>query len=88
MNNLTWSGDSAKKKQDVKEESKTKKKIDYKKDLTDLEKILERIKEKYGIKPTNPISSAMVNLDGAIEGVKREIENITYMDARKDNNGE
>lgn len=88
MNNLTWSGDSAKKKQDVKEESKTKKKIDYKKDLTDLEKILERIKEKYEIKPTNPISSAMVNLDGAIERVKREIENITYMDARKDNNGE
>lgn len=88
MNNLTWSGDSGKKKQDAKEESKTKKKIDYKKDLTDLEKILERIKEKYEIKPTNPISSAMVNLDGAIEGIKREIENITYMDARKDNNGE
>ena len=86
MNNLTWSGDSSKKKDDIREESKTKKKIDYKKDLADLEKILEKVKEKYEIKPTNPISSAIVNLDGAIAGIKREIENITYMDARKNNN--
>jgi hypothetical protein len=86
MNNLTWSGNSTQKPQEIKEDVKSKKKIDYKKDLVDLEKVLERVKEKYEIKPTNPVSSAIVNISSAIEGIKREIENITYMDARKNNN--
>ena len=86
MNNLTWSGNFKREPQEIKTDPKTKKKIDYKKDLVDLQKILERIKEKYEIKPSNPISSAIVNLGSVIEGIEREIENITYMDARKDNN--
>jgi hypothetical protein len=86
MNNLTWSGNFKQEPQEIKTDSKAKKKIDYKKDLTDLQKILERIKEKYEVKPTNPISSAIVNLHGAIDGIAREIENIMYMDARKSNN--
>jgi hypothetical protein len=86
MNNLTWSGNFKQEPQEIKTDPKTKKKIDYKKDLVDLQKIMERIKEKYEIKPSNPISSAIVNLGSVIEGIEREIENITYMDARKSNN--
>jgi hypothetical protein len=86
MNNLTWSGNFKQEPQEIKPDPKAKKKIDYKKDLSDLQKVLERIEEKYGIKPTNPISSAIVNLHSAIGGITREIENITYMDARKSNN--
>jgi hypothetical protein len=86
MNNLTWSGNPKQKPQEIKGDGKTKKKIDYKKDLIDLQKLRERIQEKYEIKPSNPISSAIVNIGSAIEGIEREIENITYMDARKDNN--
>ena len=86
MNNLTWSGNPKQKPQEIKGDGKTKKKIDYKKDLIDLQKLRERIQEKYEIKPSNPISSAIVNIGSAIEGIEREIGNITYMDARKDNN--
>ena len=86
MNNLTWSGNFKQEPQEIKTDTKVKKKVDYKKDLSDLQKILEKIKEKYEIKPTNPISSAIVNLHSAIDGITREIGNITYMDARKGNN--
>lgn len=79
MNNLTWSGSHTGKNQETKGEIKPKKKIDYKKDLVDLQKILERLKEKYEIKPTNAISSSILNLDSAIQAIKREMENISYI---------
>jgi len=48
MNNLTWSNESTTKKIVNKEEPiKTKKKISYKKDIEDLEKVKSRLKEKY-----------------------------------------
>jgi hypothetical protein len=75
MNNLTWSGSTSQNNQETKGEIKSKKKVDYKKDLTDLQKILERLKEKYEIKPTNPISSSIVNLVSTIECIKREMNN-------------
>jgi hypothetical protein len=75
MNNLTWSGSTSQNNQETKGGIKSKKKVDYKKDLTDLQKILERLKEKYEIKPTNPISSSIVNLVSTIECIKREMNN-------------
>jgi hypothetical protein len=75
MNNLTWSGSTSQNNQETKGGIKSKKKVDYKKDLTDLRKILERLKEKYEIKPTNPISSSIINLVSTIECIKREMTN-------------
>lgn len=81
MNNLTWSGSHTQKNQETKGENKPKKKVDYKKDLIDLQKILERIKEKYEIKPSNPISSSIVNLVSTMECIKREIDNTKDLNA-------
>lgn len=81
MNNLTWSGSHTQKNQETRGEIKPKKKVDYKKDLVDLQKILERIKEKYEIKPSNPISSSIVNLVSTIECIKREINNTKDLNA-------
>jgi hypothetical protein len=85
MNNLSWSGESSKKKSDTKEYSKIKK-VDYKKELSDLEKIHSKIQEKYNIKSTNPISSALVNIRAAIDGLKREIEDSNFINAQEGNN--
>jgi archaellum component FlaC len=74
MNNLTWSG------------NKAKKKVDFKKELLDLEKVLERVKEKYELRPTNPVSSAIVNLNSSIEGLKKEVENMKYLDGKGSDN--
>lgn len=79
MNNLSWSGSFPQKNKEIPVENKPKRKLDYKKDLVDLQKILERLKEKYQIKPTNAISSSIVNLDSAIQAIKREMENISYI---------
>lgn len=81
MNNLTWSGSPTQKNQETKGEIKPKKKVDYKKDLIDLQKILERLKEKYEIKPTNPISSSIVNLVSTTECIKREMDNTKDINA-------
>ncbi len=84
MNNLTWSGNSpAKKSEIIKDETKTKKKVDYKKELLDLERVLEKIEEKYEMRPTNPVSSSIVNLKSSIEALKKEIENMKYMDGKR-----
>jgi len=85
MNNLSWSGESSKKKSDTKEDPKIKK-VDYKKELSDLEKIHSKIQEKYNIKSTNPISSALVNIRAAIDGLKREIEDSNFINAQEGNN--
>jgi hypothetical protein len=87
MNNLTWSGNSpAKKSEIIKDETKTKKKVDYKKELLDLERVLEKIEEKYEMRPTNPVSSSIVNLKSSIEALKKEIENMKYMDGKRSDN--
>jgi hypothetical protein len=87
MNNLTWSGNSpAKKSEIIKDETKTKKKVDYKKELLDLERVLEKIEEKYDMRPTNPVSSSIVNLKSSIEALKKEIENMKYMDGKRSDN--
>jgi len=87
MNNLTWSGNNPTKKTETqKDENKAKKKVDFKKELLDLEKVLERVKEKYELRPTNPVSSAIVNLNSSIEGIKREIENMKYLDGKGSDN--
>ena len=52
----------------------------------DLEKVLERVKEKYELRPTNPVSSAIVNLNSSIEGLKKEIENMKYLDGKGSDN--
>jgi archaellum component FlaC len=87
MNNLTWSGNNPTKKTETrKDENKAKKKVDFKKELLDLEKVLERVKEKYELRPTNPVSSAIVNLNSSIEGLKKEVENMKYLDGKGSDN--
>lgn len=84
MNNLTWSGNSTTKISVVKDDPKTKKKVDYKKEFSDLQKILEKLEEKYLTKPTNPVSGAIINLKSCLEGLKKEIDdNMNFSDAKK-----
>lgn len=77
MNNLSWSSENpaskkpqAKKEEAKKEEAK-KKKIDYKKEMEDLEKIHKRILDKYELHAHNKVSNAMIDIRGAIENLKK-----------------
>lgn len=72
MNNLSWSSENptSKKPQAKKEEAK-KKKIDYKKEMEDLEKIHKRILDKYELHAHNKVSNAMIDIRGAIENLKK-----------------
>lgn len=87
MNNLTWSGNTVvNKSEKPKEESKLKKKVDYKKEISDLEKILEKLCEKYEIRPTNPVSGAIINLRSTLESLRKEAENTKFLDAKGSDN--
>lgn len=71
MNNLTWSsGESSKKTIPVKIEPKPKKKISFKKDIEDLQKLNERLKEKYDSVAINRISNAIMEIETAIRNLK------------------
>ena len=71
MNNLSWGESTKKELSKVKEEVKPKKKIDYKKEIVDLEKILERLNEKYESFAHSKVSNAIVDVTGAIENLKK-----------------
>lgn len=88
MNNLTWSGNSPARKDLLKSEidEKSKKKIDYKKEFLDLQKILEKLEEKYHNKPTNPVSGAIVDLRSCIMSLEKELkDNINFPDDKRGN---
>lgn len=72
MNNLSWSSESegSKKTQSKKEDIK-KKKIDYKKEIDDLEKIYQRISDKYELHAHSKVSNAMIDIKGALENLKK-----------------
>ena len=71
MNNLSWSGDSPEKKTPVKKEDTKKKKIDYKKEIEDLEKIYQRILVKYELQAHSKISNAMIDIRCSLENLKK-----------------
>lgn len=72
MNNLSWSSESTgSKKTPAKKEDAKKKKIDYKKEIEDLEKIHQRILAKYELHAHSKVSSAMVDIRGALENLKK-----------------
>jgi lipopolysaccharide biosynthesis glycosyltransferase len=71
MDNITFSNN--KKKVMSKDDSKPKKKIEYTKEISDLEKILSKVEEKYPLKPSNNISGALVYIRYSIESLKKEI---------------
>lgn len=72
MNNLSWSSENpASKKPQAKKEEAKKKKIDYKKEMEDLEKIHKRILDKYELHAHNKVSNAMIDIRGAIENLKK-----------------
>jgi hypothetical protein len=71
MNNLSWSGDSSEKKSQVKKEDPKKKKIDYKKEIEDLEKIYQRISAKYELHAHSKVSNAMIDIMGSLENLKK-----------------
>ena len=75
MNNLSWSSEdskekNAKPKNDSKGDSK-KKKVDYKKEIEDLEKIYQRILSKYETSAHSKVSNAMIDIRGALENLKK-----------------
>lgn len=69
MSNNTSSGSSTKNLK----ESKIKKKNDYTKEISDLEKVMEKIEEKYLSGPNSYTSSAIMNLKSCIDGLKKSI---------------
>jgi hypothetical protein len=71
MNNLSFSDPSSNKSKQKGDDNKNKKKIDYTKEITDLQKIYNRIKEKYEIVPNTRVSNALVDLKGTIDNLKR-----------------
>jgi hypothetical protein len=72
MNNLTWSGKSPEdKKPQAKKEDIKKKKISYTKETEDLEKIYNKIKEKYDLHPHNKVSKAIIDLSSVLENLKK-----------------
>jgi hypothetical protein len=71
MNNLSFSDSSSNKGKQKGDDNKNKKKIDYSKEITDLQKIYDRIKEKYNTVPNTRISNAMIDLSGSIDNLKR-----------------
>lgn len=84
MDNLTVTGNiPIKKTETQKKATKARNRIDFKKELLDLERVFERVKEKYELHPTNPVSSAILNLNSCIEGLKKEIENMKYADGKE-----
>jgi len=72
MNNLSWAGDrsTAKKSTPSKSDPK-KKKVDYNKEIDDLEKLHKRISEKYELSAHNKVSNAMVDIRCALENLKK-----------------
>lgn len=70
MNNLSWSKESSAKPV-VKDEPKTRKKITYKKEIEDLEKIKSKLKEKYEYFAVNRISNAIIEIETAIQNLKK-----------------
>jgi hypothetical protein len=72
MNNLSFSDNNKKKNTSTKEDVKAKKKIEYTKEIADLEKILAKVEEKYTLKASNSISSALVYIKYSIESLKKE----------------
>lgn len=71
MNNLTWSGASDKKAATKQEETKPKKKIDYSKEIADLQKMYTRIKEKYDLSPHSKVSNTLIDISAAIDNLKK-----------------
>jgi hypothetical protein len=71
MNNLSWSGESSEKKTSVKKEDPKKKKIDYKKEIEDLEKIYQRISVKYELHAHSKVSNAMIDIMGSLDNLKK-----------------
>jgi hypothetical protein len=71
MNNLSWSGDNPEKKTQIKKEDTKKKKIDYKKEIEDLEKIYQRILVKYELHAHSKVSNAMIDIKGSLENLKK-----------------
>jgi hypothetical protein len=73
MNNISISDNNKKKSSSPKEDPKVKKKIEYTKEIADLEKILTKVEEKYVLKASNSISSALVYIKYSIESLKKEV---------------
>lgn len=72
MNNLSWSGEKESPKKDsTKKEDLKKKKISYTKEIEDLQKIHNKIEEKYSLMPHNKISGALVDIRCALENLKK-----------------
>ncbi len=70
MNNLSWSKTSSV-KTTSKSEEKPKKKISYKKEIEDLEKIKSRLEEKYESVAINRVSNSILEIETAIQNLKR-----------------
>jgi hypothetical protein len=71
MNNLTWSGSSDKKAGTKQEETKPKKKVDYAKEIADLQKIYAKIQEKYDLSPHSKVSNTLIDISAAIDNLKK-----------------
>lgn len=70
MNNLSWSKSSSTKAVN-KIEEKPKKKISFKKEIEDLEKIKSRLKEKYDLIAINRISNSILEIETAIQNLRK-----------------
>lgn len=70
MNNLSWSKNSSTKTID-KPEEKSKKKISFKKEIEELEKIKGKLKEKYELAAINRISNSILEVETAIQNLKK-----------------
>jgi hypothetical protein len=71
MNNLSWSKEASPLKQENKIENKPRKKISYKKEIEELEKIKSKLKDKYESIAINKISNAILEIETAIQNLKK-----------------
>lgn len=71
MNNLSWSKNSTTKSEATIKEEKPKKKPAYKKEMEDLAKIKIKLEEKYEQFAINKVSNAIIEIESAIQNLKK-----------------
>jgi hypothetical protein len=76
MNNISLGGNSKKEpKMKIVHKKDSKNSLDdYSKEITELEKTLLKIQEKYQKNPSSRISSCMLNIKSAIEEIRKDLK--------------
>lgn len=75
MNNISFPNINTE-KNGIPKEKENPKKLDYKKEIRDIEKILNALIKKYEISPNVWISNSIMDIRSSLEKIKRFEENV------------